>query len=97
VISSVVGFAKPDPRIYELALSQTGKAASECVMVGDRLDTDICPAKTAGMKTVRYTNSLFSLQVPRRDCEHADYAATQLLEIPKIIRALISNQDSAQD
>ncbi len=94
VISSVVGFAKPDLQIFELALSQACKSPAECVMVGDRLDTDICPAKTSGMKTVRYTNSLFSLQVPQRDCEYADHTIGRLLDLPKIIRSMISDEGS---
>ncbi len=50
--SAEVGFAKPDPRIFETALSKADCAPSECVMVGDRLDNDIAPAAALGMHTV---------------------------------------------
>lgn len=89
IISSVAGLSKPDARIFELALQKAGRAAGDCIMVGDRLDTDICPAKTAGMKTIRYTNSLFSLQEPQRDCEYADYVVSRLQEIPPIVKGLV--------
>lgn len=40
---------KPDPFMLEAALSRLGLAASQCVMVGDRLMTDIRMAIDAGM------------------------------------------------
>src|ERR687894_2997740 len=43
-ISSSVKLEKPDSKIFELALKQAGHDAKNCMMVGDRLDTDICPA-----------------------------------------------------
>lgn len=89
-ISSIVRLKKPDPRIFELALKQAGRSARECMMVGDRLDTDICPANTFGMTTIRTTNSLFALQVPKQKCEHAAYTVAHLSEIPRIIESIIS-------
>lgn len=50
--SAEAGCAKPDLRIFRLALKQAGCAPCEAVMVGDRLDNDIAPAKRLGMKTV---------------------------------------------
>ncbi|MEW6604294.1 MAG: HAD family hydrolase [Thermoproteota archaeon] len=90
VISSVVKLKKPDPAIFELAFKQAGRLAHECIMVGDRLDTDICPASTLGMTTIRMTNSLFALQVPSKECEHATYTVAHLLEIPSIVERIIS-------
>ena len=52
VSSAEEGIAKPDPRIFLLALERAGCSPEECVMVGDRLDNDILPAKKLGMKTV---------------------------------------------
>jgi HAD superfamily hydrolase (TIGR01450 family) len=40
---------KPDPFMLEAALARLGLGASECVMVGDRLHTDIRMAVLAGM------------------------------------------------
>ncbi|HEY3095194.1 MAG TPA: HAD family hydrolase [Nitrososphaera sp.] len=89
-ISSSVKLKKPDPRIFELALRQAGHPASDCIMVGDRIDTDICPASKLGMTTIRTTNSLFALQFPAQECEHATYTVTHLSEIPKIVESIIS-------
>lgn len=90
-ISGIVKLKKPDPEIFELALREAGRAASECVMVGDRLDTDICPANRIGMTTVRTTNSLFTLQSPREKCEYPGYTAGCLAEVPPIIERIISS------
>lgn len=89
VISSSVRLAKPDPRIFQVALQEAARPAKDCIMVGDRLDTDICPAKTIGMTTIRYTNSLFSLQVPRHECEYATHTVALLSEIPPIVERII--------
>jgi FMN phosphatase YigB (HAD superfamily) len=88
-ISSTVKLKKPDSKIFELALKEAGQNAEHCIMVGDRLDTDICPANTMGMTTIRTTNSLFALQVPRRACEHPTYTVPHLSEIPKILESVI--------
>jgi putative hydrolase of the HAD superfamily len=89
VISSSVKMKKPDLRIFELAMKQAGRSANDCIMVGDRLDTDICPANLLGMTTIRLTNSLFALQVPLQECEHPTYTAARLSEIPRIIESII--------
>jgi HAD superfamily hydrolase (TIGR01549 family) len=88
-ISSSVKLKKPDLKIFELALKQAGQSAEDCIMVGDRLDTDICPANTMGMTTIRTTNSLFALQVPMRACEHPTYTVAHLSEIPQLLESII--------
>jgi HAD superfamily hydrolase (TIGR01549 family) len=89
IISSSAKLKKPDLKIFELALKQAGQKAENCIMVGDRLDTDICPANKLGMTTIRATNSLFALQVPFRACEHPDFTVTCLSEIPEILESII--------
>ena len=88
-ISSSIKLKKPDSKIFKLALKQAGYIAKDCIMVGDRLDTDICPANTMGMTTIRITNSLFALQVPRMACEHPTYTVAHLSEIPRILESII--------
>ena len=88
-ISSSVKLKKPDSKIFELALREAGQNAEDCIMVGDRLDTDICPANNMGMTTIRTTNSLFALQVPKRACEHPSYTVARLSEIPELLESII--------
>lgn len=52
LISGEVGIAKPDPRIFSLALAQAGMAATAPIMVGDSLDHDVAGAQSAGIATV---------------------------------------------
>ena len=52
VSSAETGIAKPDPAIFRLALEQANCAAENAVMIGDRLDNDIIPAKQLGMHTI---------------------------------------------
>ncbi len=51
-ISDDVGLAKPDPRFFAHVLYLAGEAPPHAVMVGDRLDYDVRPARRTGMHTV---------------------------------------------
>ena len=46
------GVAKPDPEIFRRAITRAGCNPAESVMIGDRTDNDIAPAKAMGMQTV---------------------------------------------
>jgi arabinose operon protein AraL len=49
-VEVVVG--KPSPIMLEVALERLGVTAAECVMVGDRIETDIVMGKRLGLATV---------------------------------------------
>jgi epoxide hydrolase-like predicted phosphatase len=53
IISSEVGLAKPDPKIYHLALSRLGLAAEEAVFVDD-FERNIRAAREVGLQTVHF-------------------------------------------
>jgi putative hydrolase of the HAD superfamily len=48
--SSVVGFTKPDPRIFGIALDRLGVAAADALMVGDSPSADVDGASAAGIR-----------------------------------------------
>lgn len=52
VISGDFGRGKPDPTLFEFALSRLSLNKDEVIMVGDNLMTDILGAKRAGIKSV---------------------------------------------
>ena len=52
--SDEVGAYKPDPRIFEAALSMLGAEPAEAVHIGDLRRTDIAGARALGMRSVRY-------------------------------------------
>ncbi len=62
--SAEEGVAKPDLEIFRRALERARCAPEQAVMIGDRPDNDIAPAKAIGMKTIRvrqgYTQLMFS-------------------------------------
>ena len=51
-VSDDLGLQKPDPKLFSQVLYTAGVSPARTVMLGDRLDYDVRPAKTAGMRTV---------------------------------------------
>lgn len=56
-----VVIGKPNPLMFEMAIRQLGVAASECVMIGDRPDTDIAGATMIGMQTAMVRTGRFAV------------------------------------
>ncbi len=82
--SAEIGYAKPDRKTFEKAFELAGCTAEECVMVGDRLDNDIIPARALGMKTV-WIKSGLSKYVPSSFGEgYADFEIYSLNELMRI-------------
>ncbi|MBN1296208.1 HAD-IA family hydrolase [bacterium] len=52
VISGATPWHKPDPDLYRYAMTRLKVAPENIIMVGDRLDWDIKPAKELGMQTI---------------------------------------------
>lgn len=52
LVEGEVGFGKPDPRIFRLALKRLGTTAAEAWMVGDDLPWDIAGAQAVGIHGV---------------------------------------------
>lgn len=76
---------KPDIRFFEHALSKAGCKAHEAVMIGDRLDNDIYPAKKLGMVTVRIRKGLSVVQTPKTPDYEPDYEIDSLSDLLKIV------------
>ena len=49
VLSAAVGLAKPDARIYRLAVEMLGVAPADCLYVGDGGDYELAGARNVGM------------------------------------------------
>lgn len=81
VSSAEIGYAKPDKRIFEKALEMAGCTARESVMVGDRLDNDMIPAKALGMRTVWIKNGLAQYQSEELGKDIADVQIASLSEL----------------
>jgi putative hydrolase of the HAD superfamily len=54
LIAGVLGFWKPDPKIFQRALTLTGASPEEAVMVGDNIISDVSGAQNAGIAAFWY-------------------------------------------
>jgi len=72
---------KPDPRYYEKILEICNCKAEESIMVEDRIDKDIIPAKMVGMKTIRIKTGIHKNQEARILEEIPDLTIENINEI----------------
>jgi len=56
IVSAEVGLAKPDPRIYQLALERLGVQPAEAVFVDD-FEDNVAGARWVGMQAVHFTSA----------------------------------------
>ena len=90
-LSGLTGFSKPDPRAFQAAAEALGVAPADCIMVGDRIDNDIVPAKALGMATILLRGGRHRRQRPRTPEEEPDAVVTDVLELDVAIDALLSS------
>ena len=81
VASAEEGVEKPDRRIFEIAFERARCSPEEAVMIGDRIDNDIVPAKKLGMKTVWMKQGFGRFWKIGGDEEKPDYEATCLTDL----------------
>ena len=72
---------KPDPRYFEAILKKDNCNPIESIMVGDRIDKDIIPAKMTGLKTIRIKTGLHRNQEPRIPEEIPDMTVKKITDI----------------
>ena len=87
-ISEEAGVSKPNPAIFERALRDAGCKPQEAVMVGDRIDFDVEPARALGFHTVRIKWGPFRNQTPLRPAQHPDIEVASLGEVPAALDRL---------
>jgi HAD superfamily hydrolase (TIGR01549 family) len=79
---------KPDPRYLEQIAEACGIDPRQCIMVGDRVDNDIIPAKQLGMRTVLVRIGLHELQRPRIPFEIPDMEITGITGLAAAVSAV---------
>ncbi len=85
IASAEEGVAKPDRRIFETALKRSNCCPSEAVMIGDRIDNDIVPAKLLGMRTIWIKQGFGQHWNITNDNEKADYVVDNLMTLCDIL------------
>ncbi|HSI02697.1 MAG TPA: HAD family hydrolase [Reyranella sp.] len=88
-LSGATGWRKPDPRAFTTAAEALGVTPAECIMIGDRIDNDIAPAKALGMAAIRFRTGRHRRQKPRTPAETPDAEATDVPELERAILGLL--------
>jgi len=83
-VSEQIGYSKPDVRHFLTILEALGAKPEEAMMVGDRQDNDIVPAKLIGMKAVRLLTGVNRNQMVRYPREEADFTIENISELLEI-------------
>ena len=81
IASAEEGVAKPDKRIFEIALERSMCSPTEAVMIGDRIDNDIIPAKKMGMATIWVKQGFGKYWTITNESEKADFEVNNLTEL----------------
>lgn len=85
VVSAEEGVAKPDKRIFEIALERSGCRPGEAVMIGDRIDNDIIPANLLGFHTIWVKQGFGKYWTISQDIEKAEFVVDNLTELCDIL------------
>lgn len=85
IASAEEGVAKPDRRIFEIALQRSDCKPSEVLMIGDRIDNDIVPAKLLGMHTIWIKQGFGQYWNIQGEDEKPDYIVNHMKEICDVL------------
>jgi arabinose operon protein AraL len=77
---------KPSSLITQVALERLGVSAERCMMVGDRLETDIRMGQQAGMATAVVLTGVSRREDIARMPSPPDFAINRLDELPNLVR-----------
>ncbi len=85
VASAEEGVAKPDRRIFEIALERSNCKSVNAIMIGDRIDNDIVPAKQMGMNTIWVKRGFGQYWNIKQEIEKPDFIVKNLTEICELL------------
>lgn len=85
VASAEEGVTKPNKKIFEIALEKSNCKPVNAVMIGDRIDNDIVPAKMLGMRTIWIKQGFGQYWNITTENEKADCVVNNLMEICQLL------------
>jgi HAD superfamily hydrolase (TIGR01549 family) len=88
-VSGTHGYRKPDVRLFLRCCNDLGVQPAGCIMVGDRIDNDIAPARDLGMRTVLFRTGRHIAQQPRSAAEVPDAEARTAPELRTALESLL--------
>jgi HAD superfamily hydrolase (TIGR01509 family) len=88
VITSVdAGHLKPHPAVFEMAMRWAGASPERCVVIGNREENDIEPARSLGMRTI-----LVYPDDPKPESSRADAVAADLSACVSALRNMLDQR-----
>ena len=84
-VSGTIGVKKPDERFFRTILDRAGFPPSEAIMIGDRLDNDVIPAKRLGIRTIWFRQGRYAALEPRVPDELPDETVCDWEGLPSAI------------
>jgi HAD superfamily hydrolase (TIGR01549 family) len=88
-VSALVGIEKPNPEIFIKALKALQVEPVNTIHIGNRLDTDVLPAQSLGMRTAWILRGEANPDPSESDLKIPDIVAQSLIEIPQAVASLI--------
>jgi len=83
-VEVVVG--KPSPITMQVALETMGLEAADCLLVGDRLETDIRMGKESGMKTALVMTGVTDQKTLELSPARPDYVLQSIADLESLLR-----------
>lgn len=84
-VTGTHGLRKPDVRVFLHACAALELPPAACVMVGDRIDNDIVPARALGMRAIRFVTGRHARQRPRSWLEAPDAEVHDVEELRAVL------------
>ncbi len=84
-VSDDLGLQKPDPKLFSHVLYTAGVSPARTVMIGDRLDYDVRPAKAAGMRAVWVLRGEAPDDPTPGQLAQADASVPDLVDVPALL------------
>ncbi|MEU4477972.1 HAD family hydrolase [Micromonospora sp. NPDC023966] len=84
-VSALVGHEKPDPALFEWAVKEAGTSPANAVHVGNRLDTDVRPARALGLGTVWVLRGEAPPEPTAEQLAEPDVALPDLRTLPRLL------------
>lgn len=81
IASEEEGVSKPNPKIFEIALQRAKCKPDKAIMIGDRIDNDIVPAKKMGMRTIWVKQGFGGYWQITGDDEKPDCTVKNIIEL----------------
>ena len=85
IASAEEGIAKPDEKIFKIALKRAACKSGNAIMIGDRIDNDIIPAKNLGFHTIWIKQGFGQYWNITKEDDIPDYTVQNLTELCDIL------------